>query len=152
MKLRALVAAVLVFAFAVTGCSITFTRHDFAHLRFLEGRWKGVGPDGAAFYEEYDFPAADTLRSRRYTDPHFSEPSDSSTVKLEAGQVVSRWGEYTWKAMQITSTKACFDPLEAPSSFCWERVGDSSVAVTQRWTDESGKAQTYTVPLELLAQ
>ena len=30
-----------------------FTESTFAQIRFLEGKWKGVGPDGKDFFEEY---------------------------------------------------------------------------------------------------
>ena len=45
-----------------------FTQHNFAYLRFLEGRWQGHAPDGSYFYERYDFPAEGGLRSRRFPD------------------------------------------------------------------------------------
>ena len=140
----------------LAGCVTThtpapmFTAADLSHLRFLEGRWKGIGPDGNAFYEAYDFPDAVTFRSRRFPDATFSASTDSSVVTLQDGAIISRWGEYTWKAVEITPVLACFEPLNAPSSFCWRRAGASSAEAVQRWTDGEGKAQSYTVPLERL--
>ena len=128
-----------------------FTIDDLTRLAFLEGRWKGTAPDGSPFFEEYDFPDPQTFRSRRYADERFAEATDGSTVTLENGAVVSKWGPFSWKASEIAWGRACFVPIEAPSSFCWERKTDALVEVTQRWTDESGKEQTYTVPLERLA-
>ena len=128
-----------------------FTQSDFAQMRFLEGRWKGIGPDGAPFYEEYDFPAPATLRSRRFPDAQFAAASDGSTVTLEAGTVMARWGEFTWMATEVADGVACFAPVNAPSSFCWRRTGPASVEVVQRWQDEHGKDQAYTVPLVRLA-
>lgn len=127
-----------------------FTSTDLAQLKFLEGRWKGIGPDGKPFYEAYDFPDPATFRSRRFPDARFSAPSDGSTVTLQDGQLVSRWGEYTWRAVEVTQHQACFEPMNAPSAFCWRRSGDATVEVVQRWTDQSGTAQTYTVRLERL--
>lgn len=140
----------------VTGCATTrtaaptFTVADLAQLKFLEGRWKGTGPDGKAFYEAYDFPDARTFRSRRYPDATFSAPTDGSAVTFEDGAIVSRWGAYTWKAVEVTASQACFGPVNAPSAFCWRRTGDGTAEVVQRWTDRDGKEQRYTVPLERL--
>ena len=125
-----------------------FTPADLSRLRFLEGRWRGEGPDGRPFYEAYDFPEPARLRSRRYPDAEFSAPTDGSTVALEDGEIVSRWGAFTWRAVEVAAGRACFDPVDAPSSFCWRRVDDDHVDVVQRWTDEDGRGQTYTVTLE----
>lgn len=140
-------ASVLMSAGAVPEPSARpFTLTEFAQLKFLTGRWKGTGPDGKDFYEEYDFPAAHTLRSRRYPDASFSTSTDSSTVSFDNGEVISRWGEFSWKATQISAEDACFAPVNAPSSFCWQRAG-AAVEVTQRWIGDDGKEQSYTLKL-----
>jgi hypothetical protein len=127
-----------------------FTVSDFAHLRFLEGRWIGKGPDGSDFYDEYLFSSKFEIRSNRYPDDTFTTPSDGSTVALQNGQVTSTWREFSWQASELTPGRACFAPVKAPSSFCWERVSDSEVHVTQRWSDENGDSQVYVVPLRRL--
>ena len=127
-----------------------FTSSDFEHLKFLEGRWIGKVPDGSSFYEEYTFLEQGKMRSDRHTDSSYSKSTDASTVKLENGQVTSTWNTYTWIAAELVPGKACFSPVNAPSSFCWERKSDKLVHVTQRWTDESGKLQEYVIPLHRL--
>lgn len=127
-----------------------FTSEDFAQLRFLEGRWEGIGPDGNPFYEQYVFPSASEMRSTRFADATFSESRDGSVVALDGDQVISKWGEFTWQASELTEGRACFVPVNAPSTFCWEQLSESSVQVTQRWTDERGKPQQYVVPLRRL--
>lgn len=127
-----------------------FTPDDLAHLKFLEGRWKGTGPDGKPFYEAYDFAGPTTFRSRRYPDAAFTAPNDGSTVVLQDDAVVSRWREFTWRAVALTPDQACFEPIDAPSSFCWRRVGDSTAEVIQRWKDEDGTDRSYTIALERL--
>ena len=124
-----------------------FTQDDFKQLKFLEGRWQGTDPKGSAFYEQYDFPDAVTLRSQRFPTKEFLKPSDTSTVTLNDGQIVSRWGDFSWSAAEITPDKACFAPVKAPSSFCWKLASTTSVEVTQRWLDASGKEQTMTMVL-----
>lgn len=144
-------------AILLTACTGTppekdtmFTPADFAHLRFLEGRWEGIGPDGKPFHERYVFPSDIEMRSVRYTDATFSKASDGSTVTLEGGTVTSRWQQFTWTAVDLAPGKACFEPVAAPSAFCWERVSDAEVRVTQRWSDDQGKPQQYSVALRRL--
>lgn len=125
-----------------TGYSIA----AFQQLRFLEGRWTGKAPDGSVFYEAYDFPTATTLRSQRYADAAFTTAKDGSTVVLEGGAIISRWGDFSWKADALAADSISFAPVNAPSSFSWRRVGEQ-IEVAQRWTDEKGAAQSYTLML-----
>ncbi len=125
----------------------TFTQDDFRQLKFLEGRWQGTDPKGAAFFEQYDFPDAVTLRSLRFPTKEFSNSTDTSTVSLNDGKIVSRWGAFTWQAADIATDRACFVPIKAPSSFCWKVASPTSIEVTQRWTDASGVAQAMTIVL-----
>ncbi|MEO7431666.1 MAG: hypothetical protein ABIR62_06505 [Dokdonella sp.] len=127
-----------------------FTPSDFSHLKFLEGRWVGTGPDGKPFYEQYSFSNDAQMQSSRFADSTFGEVTDGSSVSLLEGRITSHWNEFTWEASTVVPGKACFDPINAPSSFCWERTSDSTVEVTQRWKDEHGNDQTYVVPMRRL--
>ncbi len=134
------------------GCALfqekhMYTSSDFDYLKFLEGRWIGKGPDGSSFYEEYTFIEQGKMRSDRHADASYSNSTDASTVTLENGQVTSTWNTYTWIAAELSPGKACFSPVNAPSSFCWERKSDKQVHVTQRWTDESGIHQEYVISM-----
>lgn len=147
----AVVASLLVACTPVSESKLMFTTADFVHLKFLEGRWEGTAPDGNPFYEEYSFVSDSEMRSRRYADSTFSEAQDGSTVVLHEGRVTSTWQDFTWQAAELAEGRACFTPVAAPSSFCWERLSDDSAQVTQRWTDEQGQEQHYVVPLRRLA-
>jgi hypothetical protein len=127
-----------------------FNVGDFAHLRFLEGRWEGTGPDGKPFYEQYSFPNDSEMRSSRYAGPDFGTVQDGSVVALAEGRVTSTWKEFEWEASELTVGKACFAPVNAPSAFSWERLSGSAVQVTQRWIDSDGQAQQYIIPLRRL--
>ncbi|AOS44419.1 hypothetical protein Verru16b_01481 [Lacunisphaera limnophila] len=124
-----------------------FDEAQFARIRFLEGRWKGIGPDGKEFFEEYVLTGPTRFEANRHGDASFSERKDGSTVTLQDGVILSTWGRYTWKAVSLTDTKACFEPMNAPSSFCWERISPETVTVTQRWNGEDGKEQSYVLTL-----
>jgi hypothetical protein len=144
-----LLTVTLCAALATTAAHATsmFTESTFAQIRFLEGKWKGVGPDGKEFFEEYVLAEPSLFRSIRHADASFSKSTDGSTVALKDGTVVSTWGQFTWKASSISATKACFEPINAPSSFCWERVEPDTVTVTQRWTGADGKEQSFVLKL-----
>lgn len=120
---------------------------DFAHLRFLEGRWVGTAPDGSTFHETYAFEGPHALRSTRHADARFGEPTDTSVVRFEDGIVTSTWNVFSWRGVELAPGRACFEPVQAPSSFCWHRVDDDHVEVVQRWADGEGVAQTATVHL-----
>lgn len=124
-----------------------FNEATMEKLDFLIGRWTGSAPDGSTFYEEYMAADATTLRSLRYNDATFASMTDSSTVSLKDGQIISTWGEFVWKATNISDGYAAFEPINAPSSFSWKRVDDDTVEVTQKWTDENGVAQSYALHL-----
>jgi hypothetical protein len=146
----------LYFAFCITSISAmaresaVFNSDDFTNLKFLEGRWEGTGPDGANFYEQYTFESPRLMRSTRFKDSSFSEPVDGSSVELVDGRIVSRWNEFSWEASELVAGRACFSPVQAPSSFCWELVAESTVHVTQRWTAEDGSPKEHVVPMRRL--
>ena len=127
-----------------------FTSDDFNHLKFLEGRWEGTGPDGLKFYECYAFEGRNLMRSTRFKDSSFSDAVDGSSVEFADGRVVSKWNEFSWEASDLAKDRACFSPVNAPSAFCWELVSESELQVTQRWTGEDGSPQEYVVPLRRL--
>lgn len=127
-----------------------FSVDDFARLRFLEGRWRGEAPDGTPFHEQYDHPAPDVYRSRRFSDATFTEHSDGSTITFQDGEVVSQWGEFTWRASSIAPDAASFDPVNAPSHFSWHRIDTDTLEARQRWSAD-GKEQRYTITLTRIA-
>jgi hypothetical protein len=149
ISIRGTTAALLAaFSLNISAETTMFNESDFSRLKFLEGRWKGVGPDGKEFYEEYVLAEPTLLRSLRYADTTFNKATDGSTVTLTDGEVTSTWGEFTWRATSLTPSKACFEPVNAPSEFCWESAAPDSITVTQRWTDADGKEQSFGITLE----
>ena len=109
-----------------------FDTDTMDHLAFLEGRWIGMGPDGKPFYEAYRRVDRNTLVSERYEDATFAKIVDGSSVTLEDGAIISRWGDYSWRADDVREGYASFAPVEAPSAFTWRRSDDDTVEVTQR--------------------
>lgn len=130
-----------------------FSLDDFAQLQFLEGRWKGIAPDGKEFFEEYTRPEAAVFQSHRFPDSAFSDKgaghTDGATISLKDGEVISQWGDFTWKASSIGADSAAFEPVNAPSRFTWRRVDDATLEARQRWTAD-GKEQEFTLQLTRL--
>lgn len=127
-----------------------FSFDDFAQLKFLEGRWRGVSADGKEFYEEYLRPEPTVFHSRRYPDASFGQHSDGSTIRFEDGEVVSEWGEFRWRAEAISPDSARFAPVNAPGEFDWRRVDADTLEATQR-LHADGKPQQYTIRLTRVA-
>ncbi len=125
-----------------------FTQNHFENLRFLEGHWQGTAPGGSTFFDGYAFSGPTELRATHYADDSFGTPGDGSTVRLEAGEVVSRWGQFSWRATEISSDRACFEPINASGHFSWQRVSAQEVQVSQRWTDAEGTEQQYVFSLQ----
>lgn len=134
-------------SFNLSATTPMFNESSFAQIKFLEGRWKGVGPDGKEFFDEYVLVEPNLFRSIRHADATFSKATDASTVTLKDGVITSTWGQFTWKATSLSAFKACFEPVDAPSSFCWEQVAPDRMHVTQRWTGSDGKEQSFVLPL-----
>ncbi|MFC0251414.1 hypothetical protein [Massilia consociata] len=124
---------------------------DFAQLQFLEGRWKGASPDGKEFFEEYTRPEPAVFQSRRFPDAGFTEHNDGATISFKDGEVISQWGEFTWKASSIGPDSAAFEPVSAPSRFLWRRVDASTLEAEQHWHAD-GKEQQLTIRLTRLDQ
>lgn len=121
-----------------------FSPEDFAQLQFLTGRWKGQSADGKDFYEEYERPEPNVFRSHRYASAAFDQRTDGSTISFQDGDVVSHWGEFSWKASSIGRDSAVFEPVNAPSRFEWRRVDDATLEAHQRWSAD-GKEQQHTI-------
>ena len=123
-----------------------FSIDDFAQLQFLVGRWRGESADGKPFYEEYDHPGPNLFQSHRYADESFVERTDGSTISFKDGEIISQWGDFTWRASRIGRDSAVFEPVSAPSRFEWRRVDEATLEAHQRWTAE-GKEQQHTIRL-----
>jgi len=85
-----------------------------------------------------------------FSDDTFTEQGDGSTLTFEDGDVISQWGEFTWRASSIAPDAASFDPINAPGQFSWHRIDDDTLEARHRWTAD-GKEQHYAMPLTRIA-
>jgi len=123
-----------------------FSIDDFGKLQFLTGRWKGRSADGKEFYEEYARPTPTVLRSHRHTSADFADPADGSIITLENSEIVSTWGEFTWRATEVGADYANFEPVEAPGAFFWHRIDDDTLEARQPRSADGGQ-QEFTIRL-----
>lgn len=70
------------------------TRTQFAGLRWLAGRWHGVGfgplASVGSFYEGYEFVDDSTMRMYTYSDSTFTRATDSTRFELRGGILTAR--------------------------------------------------------------
>lgn len=100
----------------------TVARADFAHIAYLQGRWRGVDASGKAFFESYIALDDTTMRSFTFSDSTFAAPSESGRIRWASGQVRIDGGELRWVATLWSADSVRFEPeLGASNSFTWIR-------------------------------
>lgn len=62
---------------------------ELRQLRWLAGRWRGSDSAQLVFYEEYRFVDDSTIAMRGFADSTFARTTDSSTIALRGGRLVS---------------------------------------------------------------
>jgi hypothetical protein len=111
----------------------SFTQADIDKIRWIEGKWRGVGADaGKPFYELYEFAADGKLENTSYgPDNTFTKIESSGSVYLENGEIIHKGGDWIWTASKISDSSIEFVPKEkATNSFVWKKENaDTWVAV-----------------------
>ena len=101
-----------------------FTKTDFASLRWLAGRWRGLLPDGKPFFEAYSVVNDSTIHQAAFSDSTFKTQTDSSMIGLRGGLVVHQGQGSSWVASHLDSRVVRFDLVKAPANyFSWSRRG-----------------------------
>ena len=98
--------------------------------------------------DDFAQPQPTVFQSHRFPDSAFGGNSaghtDGATISCRDGEVISQWGEFSWKASSIGADTAAFEPVNAPSRFTWRRVDDATQEAQQRWSAD-GKPQEFTL-------
>ena len=125
----------------------------FQSLRWVVGKWRGMQPDGAAFYERYRFENDSTIRSYTYADSVGTVPTDSGEIVLRAGQVTTGSGAARWVVDELTANRVSFAPLAGvQNSFVWERTSTDAWTATLRWPASGDRpARQVVYPMTRLA-
>ena len=129
-----------------------FTAAEFRQLRWLEGRWRGVQPNGERFYEGYRFADDSTLVSYEYADSVSTAPKDSSAVRLRAGSIASGSGNTRWEVSDLSAARVHFVPVQgARNDFTWERLSANEWKATLHWPATADRAErTIVYPMARL--
>lgn len=113
-----LIAVVLLAAGCARGAPPRWAATDVAHLRWIEGTWRGSGDVETPFYERYRFENDSTLVENGL-DSTLSAVQDTARFELRDG----RFGNAHWRATVLTPDSAVFVAAADPArSFRWRRA------------------------------
>jgi hypothetical protein len=121
----------------------SLTAADLAHLRWIEGTWRGAGSGQAPFYERYRFADDSTLLVESFADSTLGTVTDATRFELRGGRVTSVPGTTQsgatpaarWVASGFTPDRSItFAPLEhARNSFTWRRDAPDAWTALLDW-------------------
>lgn len=121
----------------------TFTKADFAKLRWLEGKWRGFMTNGETFYESYTWENDSTMVKLSFADTTFTNSSDRSTIALRGTTVSDESATARYVATRLDSIGVDFAPERgATNSFTFTRENATQWSATLRFTDAKGQPQT----------
>ena len=125
-----------------------FAIADFAHLRFLDGSWRGKLPDGKYFYERYRIVDDSTFAQQGFTDSTYATANDSSRISLR-GTTVAVEAASRWEATRLDATGVDFTSLKTPtSSFTWTPKSADKWTATIKSVGSDGQARSTVYEME----
>lgn len=120
----------------------TISATQFRTIGWIEGTWRGTGPDGVPFFESYRLQDDSTLASITWTDSISMKPTDGSLITLRAGEVRSGSAPNGYVVTLWAGDTIRFDPRGTSSNaFTWTRVDADNWTAHLTWTDRQGRAQ-----------
>ncbi|HET7457295.1 MAG TPA: hypothetical protein VFJ74_06550 [Gemmatimonadaceae bacterium] len=127
---------------------VPLTPADLAHLRWIEGTWRGSGSGQAPFYERYRFADDSTLVVESFADSTLGRVTDVTRFELRGGTLAStpnepKPGAARWVASRFAADSAVtFAPLaRARNSFTWRRDSADAWTATLEWPATPGAAE-----------
>jgi hypothetical protein len=112
----------------------TFTKSQFASVRWLDGKWRGVATNGKPFFEAYRHVNDSTMHQGTFSDSTFKVQTDSAIVAFRAGKVIDQGNGPPWVATHLDSAGVMFVLPRTPTS----RI------VWLRHSPDEWEAQIYT--------
>jgi hypothetical protein len=130
----------------------TYTLDDFRRLRWLDGRWRGLLPNGGSFFEQYRVIDDSTIAMHTF-DSTFVSKRDSARITLRGGTIADEGGSARWVATRLDSTGVDFAPHHgAANYFTWSRETDDRWTATLRSTDKDGRPQSVVYTLQRIGR
>lgn len=115
------------------------TENELQRLRWIEGDWWGIEPNGEKFFEGYHFRDDSTMVTLTYADSTYGKLAGSGTIELRRNILTSRGGELAWTATVVSAKEVRFDPIgKANNSFTWVRQDADHWLATLYWKNENG--------------
>jgi hypothetical protein len=122
-----------------------FALADFNTLRYLEGTWKGMQPNGNPFYESYHFVNDSTIFQAGHTDSTFRTKSDSALITFRNGVVVD--SSYSGRIYTVEKLDSAVVDFRAGPNyhFTWSRQGNDAwtAKLYNKQPDGSDVVTTY---------
>ena len=122
--------------------AVPFSPSDLAHLRWIEGTWRGDAPGESPIYERYRFVNDSMLEIDYFADPSFREPRTTGRVYVTVGRIYQTSGAARWAATHVGPDGAEFVPQQnVRQSVLWSYQSPTSWTETVR-TSATGVERT----------
>ena len=107
----------------------SFTRAQFAELRWLEGDWRGSMPNGQPFFERYRVTSDSTIQMHAFADSTMTQATDSSRVYWRDNRIYSGSESVRSVVARIDSAGVHFVPDGSSGyHYTWKQTGDGWTA------------------------
>ena len=125
-----------------------FALHDFQHLRWLDGSWRGALPEGGSFFETYRVVDDSTISMYGYPDSTFRQATDSARIVLRGTTVSDEGATTRWVATRLDSLAVEFAPARGGANdFIWEPESPDKWLATLHSRDARGAPRTIMYPM-----
>jgi hypothetical protein len=153
MSFRSFAAAALVPIAVIAACGPAkpgkadtslphFTKAQFASIRWLDGRWRGVDSAGKPFFEAYRVVNDSTMHQGTFSDSTFATQTDSAVVGWRNGVVVDQGASSPWVATRLDSGVVTFALTKAATNrFVWIRHSPDEWEAQIYTPDRAGREQ-----------
>lgn len=129
-------------AIAQSPSEANITPAAFARLKWLDGKWRGVGTSGtrqAPFYERYRFVDDSTLVFGSYADSTFTRVSGTGRHEARRGRLTNVGQGPRWIAVRLDEVTVVFAPLErAENWLTWRRESTDQWTAILEWKTAEG--------------
>jgi hypothetical protein len=92
----------------------SFTKAQFASLRWIDGRWRGMTPEGRPIWDSYRMVNDSTLHQGTFTDSTYKTQRDSAVVSWRKGTIIDQGSGSPWFATVLDSSGVSFSLPKAP--------------------------------------
>ena len=125
-----------------------FALHDFQHLRWLDGSWRGALPEGGSFFQTYRVVDDSTIAMYGYPDSTFRQATDSARIVLRGTTVSDEGATTRWVATRLDSLAVEFAPARGGANdFIWEPESPDKWLATLHSRDARGAPRTIMYPM-----